>query len=153
MSRAFVKEADYRPADLRDRPISTHPTLSRPKGSPRLKELSIVSVQHIERRSISMTRLPLRLCSASFATGRLAVRRQSSWRNPADRTHVHFGTSVLVRREDGRTQTFRIVGEDEADPARGTISHVSPLARAVIGKSVGDLVTVLGREAEIVEIH
>jgi transcription elongation GreA/GreB family factor len=73
--------------------------------------------------------------------------------SPADRTHVHFGTSVLVRREDGRTQTFRIVGEDEADPARGTISHVSPLARAVIGKSVGDLVTVLGREAEIVEIH
>ncbi|MGZ5828689.1 MAG: GreA/GreB family elongation factor [Xanthobacteraceae bacterium] len=32
-------------------------------------------------------------------------------------------------RDDGRQQTFRIVGEDEADPAKGSISHVSPLAR------------------------
>jgi transcription elongation GreA/GreB family factor len=58
-----------------------------------------------------------------------------------------------VRREDGRTQAFRIVGEDEADPAQGTVSHVSPLARAVVGRSVGDVVTVLGREAEILEIN
>ena len=49
-------------------------------------------------------------------------------------------------------QTFRIVGEDEADPSRGTVSHVSPLARAVLGKSVGDVVMVLGREAEVLEI-
>ena len=36
-------------------------------------------------------------------------------------------------------QVFRIVGEDEADPSRGSISHVSPLARAMFGKRVGDL--------------
>jgi transcription elongation GreA/GreB family factor len=57
-----------------------------------------------------------------------------------------------VRRADGRMQTFRIVGEDEADPSRGTVSHVSPLARAVLGKAVGDVVMVLGREAEVLEI-
>ena len=58
----------------------------------------------------------------------------------------------MVRREDGRMQTYRIVGEDEADPSRGTVSHVSPFARAVVGKSVGDVVTILGREAEVLEI-
>ena len=58
-----------------------------------------------------------------------------------------------MRRDDGRVRTFRIVGEDEADPSRGTVSHVSPLARAILGKSVGDVVMVLGREAEILEIN
>jgi transcription elongation GreA/GreB family factor len=39
-----------------------------------------------------------------------------------------------------REQTFRIVGEAVADPARGTLSHVSPLARALFGKRIGDAV-------------
>jgi transcription elongation GreA/GreB family factor len=42
------------------------------------------------------------------------------------------------------------VGEDEADPSKGTISHVSPMAQALFGKAVGDVVTVNGREWEIV---
>jgi transcription elongation GreA/GreB family factor len=45
---------------------------------------------------------------------------------------------VTILRDDGCQQTYRIVGEDEADPSRGTISYVSPLARALIGKQVGD---------------
>jgi transcription elongation GreA/GreB family factor len=59
---------------------------------------------------------------------------------------------VTIVRGDGRRQTFRIVGEDEADPARGTLSHVSPLARALFGKQVGDAIEVARSEAEIVEI-
>ncbi len=55
-------------------------------------------------------------------------------------------------RDGGRRQTFRIVGEDEADPAHGTLSHVSPLARALFGKEVGDTVEVANSQAEIVEI-
>lgn len=66
---------------------------------------------------------------------------------------MHFGATVTVRRDDGRTQTFRIVGEDEAEPARGTLSHVSPLARALFGKTVGDTVGVAGGEAEILAIE
>jgi transcription elongation GreA/GreB family factor len=62
------------------------------------------------------------------------------------------GAAVTVRRDDGRTQTFRIVGEDEAEPAKGTLSHVSPLARALFGKKVGDSVEVAGGEAEILAI-
>jgi transcription elongation GreA/GreB family factor len=59
---------------------------------------------------------------------------------------------VTIVRNDGRRQTFRIVGEDEADPARGTLSHVSPLARALFGKELGDTAKVAQSEAEIVEI-
>src|SRR4029077_7465183 len=58
----------------------------------------------------------------------------------ADKSKVQFGATVTVRRDDGRSQTFRIVGEDEAEPARGTVSYVSPLARAVLGGIVGETV-------------
>jgi transcription elongation GreA/GreB family factor len=70
----------------------------------------------------------------------------------ADKSKVYFGATVTVRRDDGRAQTFRIVGEDEADPARGTISYVSPLARAVLGGIVGDAVEVPGGNATLTEI-
>jgi transcription elongation GreA/GreB family factor len=64
---------------------------------------------------------------------------------------VHFGSTVTIER-DGRRQTFRIVGEDEADPAQGTLSYVSPLARALTGKGVGDVVHVGNSDAEILAI-
>jgi transcription elongation GreA/GreB family factor len=71
---------------------------------------------------------------------------------PEDATHVHFGSTVTIARDDGRRQTFRIVGEDEAEPAKGTIPHVSPLARALSGKAVGDVVRVGGGEVEVLEV-
>ena len=71
---------------------------------------------------------------------------------PPDNAEVRFGAVVTIRREDGREQTFRLVGEDEADPAKGTLSYVSPLARALSGKSVGDAVEVAGGGAEIIAI-
>jgi transcription elongation GreA/GreB family factor len=60
---------------------------------------------------------------------------------------------VEIERDDGRRQTFRIVGEDEADPARGSISYVSPLARALLGKTVGDTVVVNGAEVEVAAVR
>ena len=65
---------------------------------------------------------------------------------------VRFGGSVTIEREDGRTQTWRIVGEDESDPANGSVSHVSPLARALVGKSVGDEVVIAGQTAEVIAV-
>jgi transcription elongation GreA/GreB family factor len=75
-------------------------------------------------------------------------------------TNLDFGkeelrllrATVTVRRDGGRVQIFRIVGEDEAEPARGTISYVSPLARAVLGGRVGDAVEVPGGNATITQI-
>ena len=65
---------------------------------------------------------------------------------------MHFGSTVTIEREDGRRQTFRIVGEDEANPAHGTLSYVSPLAQALAGKSVGEVVRAGTSGAEIVAI-
>jgi transcription elongation GreA/GreB family factor len=69
------------------------------------------------------------------------------------RIRTKFGTSVTILRDDGREQTLRIVGEDEADPAQGSISHVSPLARSTFGKRVGDVVQAGVGEAEIIGIE
>jgi transcription elongation GreA/GreB family factor len=52
---------------------------------------------------------------------------------------VAFGSTVTIRR-GSREQTFRIVGADEADPARGLINFASPLAAAVIGARMGDVI-------------
>jgi transcription elongation GreA/GreB family factor len=65
---------------------------------------------------------------------------------------VAFGTTVTIARDDGRRQTWRIVGEDEADPTRGTLSYVSPVARALMGKRVGDTVRAGKSDAEIIAI-
>ena len=71
---------------------------------------------------------------------------------PADNSRVQFGSTVTVQRQDGRTQTFRIVGEDEAAPAQGTLSHVAPLSRALFGKAVGDAAEIAGGEVQILAI-
>ena len=71
---------------------------------------------------------------------------------PEQVERVAFGAAVTLEREDGRVQTWRIVGEDEADPAHGSVSYISPLARAVLGKEVGDTVTLGGQDLEITSI-
>jgi transcription elongation GreA/GreB family factor len=67
---------------------------------------------------------------------------------------VGFGSAITLTRK-GRTQDLRIVGVDEADPARGMISFRSPLAQAVLGARQGDIVEAdepLG-EIEIVSVR
>jgi transcription elongation GreA/GreB family factor len=66
---------------------------------------------------------------------------------------VAFGSQVTILRDDDRRQTFRIVGEDEADPRGGSIAYVAPLAQRLIGKRVGETVEMEGREIEIVTIE
>ncbi len=63
-----------------------------------------------------------------------------------------FGAAVTILREDGRRPSFRIVGEDEADPAQGLLSWASPLARAMMDKGVGEIVEAGATEAKIVAI-
>lgn len=65
---------------------------------------------------------------------------------------VAFGSTVTFRREDGRVQKYRIVGEDEADPKAGSISFVAPVAKSLMGKAVGDAVESAGHELEIIAI-
>jgi transcription elongation GreA/GreB family factor len=67
-------------------------------------------------------------------------------------TKVQFGCTVTILRDDGRRQTYRIVGEDEADPTKGKITYVSPVARALMGRQVGDIVKVGNSELELIAI-
>ncbi|TIL34541.1 transcription elongation factor GreA [Mesorhizobium sp.] len=54
---------------------------------------------------------------------------------PISMEKVAFGNTVSFRRDDGRLQKYRIVGEDEADPKAGSISYVAPIARLLMGKT------------------
>jgi transcription elongation GreA/GreB family factor len=72
---------------------------------------------------------------------------------PSSDGTVAFGSTVTIARK-GRTQTFRIVGVDEADAARGLISFRSPVAQAILGARPGDIIEApepLG-EIEIIKI-
>src|SRR4051812_26745138 len=142
MSRAFVRESDVETlAELPDRLISPYPNDVTAEGMQQLesmfesaREAHAAALQAQDRASIAAASRDLRYWTARRASARVIP-------NPADTSEVQFGSTVSIRRSDGREQTFRIVGEDEADPAKGTISHASPLARALIGKSVGDVGT------------
>jgi transcription elongation factor GreB len=73
-------------------------------------------------------------------------------RLPDDHDRVYFGAWVEVEDEQGNVNTYRIVGPDEIDPARGYISMDSPLARALLKKTLDDEVTVQlpGREGHFI---
>jgi len=60
---------------------------------------------------------------------------------PTSGDRITFASTVLLEDESGKEIRYQIVGSDETDPARGRISILSPLARTLIGKRVGDRVT------------
>ena len=74
-----------------------------------------------------------------FLSGRIDAVRVVD-RIPDDTSRVFFGAWVSVVDEDGDEATYRIVGADEVDTARGWISLRSPVAKALLGKGEGDAV-------------
>jgi transcription elongation GreA/GreB family factor len=159
LSVAFTKEDSAETASetlLPDRPVSPHPNLVTEAGLKAL-ELQLQQAQEAyeaaqgiadvnERRRQGA--LPLR-DARYFAT---RVRTAQVIVDPASIDTVAFGSTVTFSRGDGRVQKYRIVGEDEADPKAGTISFVSPVARVLMGKTVGDVVKTSGQEIEIIAI-
>ena len=61
---------------------------------------------------------------------------------PTDRSEIRFGARVRVRKTDGRVRDLQIVGVDEAAPNDGRIAFVAPLARALLGRRIGEAVSV-----------
>jgi len=98
-----------------------------------------------DANEIARTERDLRYWTAQRATAQLV---ESSGSDEV----VEFGSTVTIKRDGGQERTYRIVGVDEADPSRGTLSHISPLAKALLGKSKGDTVTIGAAEAEILKI-
>ena len=159
MSVAFTKEESAETASetlLPDRSISRHPNLVTEAGLKAL-ELQLDQVRKAyeaaqaiedvnERRRQSAS--PLR--DARYLTER--VRTAQVMPAPPSADVVAFGSIVTFSRGDGRVQKYRIVGEDEADPKAGSVSFVAPVARALMGKAVGDVVSLGEHELEVVAI-
>jgi transcription elongation GreA/GreB family factor len=154
MSRAFVREEDVdAPEELPDRLISPSPNDVTKEGMDHLelmldraREAHAAAIQTHDRAALAVAARDLRYWSARRASARVVP-------SPIDTTEVRFGSSVSIRRSDGREQTFRIVGEDEADPSQGTISHASPLARALMGMGLGDVVRLGTADIEVLGIR
>lgn len=153
MSKAFTKESDDDGVtELPDREISPFPNLVTSQG------LALIDAE-IDRHSDAHAKA---LGAGDKEAAVRAARELRYWtarRNsaqvqppPADSDEVVFGSAVNILREDGRRSSYRIVGEDEADPAKGLISYVSPLARELMGKGVGEEIEAGATEAKIVAI-
>lgn len=144
MSRAFVKEGDGE-EDLPDLPLSPHPNYTTPGG----RETLLTRLSAAQRSLVAAT--------ADQSAGRVSAdglspthwQRQIRWLEariaaaivvppPVAPLKVAFGVRVHLEDANGRRYHFRIVGEDEADLARGCLSWVSPLARALLGAGVDD---------------
>lgn len=164
MSRGFVKEDDLEHAgtDLPERPVSAHPNYVTPIGLALLEAQAQALAE--ERRSLNarkddpssnqrlaVVERDLRYLSARLESAVLVDPKQQ------DQHTVLFGAHVKVEDENGEQHTYVIVGEDEANITEHKVSYISPIARALIGRKVGDSV-IWPRPAgnlqlDIIEIH
>lgn len=159
MSVAFTREDSAEAASetlLPDRPISSQPNFVTDAGLKAL-ELQLQQAQEAYEASQKIedvnerrrqAALPLR--DARYFAAR--IRTAQVVPTPDSTETITFGSTVTIRREDGRVQRYRIVGEDEADPKAATISYLSPIAKVLMGKAVGDVVETSGQEIEITAI-
>jgi transcription elongation GreA/GreB family factor len=153
LSRAFVREDENDKTELPDRPISPHRNF--------VTEAGLAAIEAALARFEAAHRAGTDKGDREAAAA--ALREVRYWRArrasaevvkpPADKSTASFGMTVILRRLDGREQSFRIVGEDEADPSRGTLSYMSPLARAVLTHGPGETVEMTGGEAIILDVR
>jgi len=154
MSRAFTREDDNENAinDLGERPVSPHRNLVTANGLAKIDEAIAELQADLAKAQAESDRV--RIAALSRDLRYWASRRETAELTApdADSDVVRFGMSVTIEGEDAKRRTWKIVGEDEADAAAGSISHVSPMAQALFGKRVGDVATVGSKEWEIVEM-
>jgi transcription elongation factor GreB len=145
MSRAFVKEGDGALDPLPDLPLSPHPNYVTPRGlaalQDRLRDRQ-TDLAAQKARADRLDKLPeaaaerdIRYLEARLRTAIVA----DPLTTPL--TEVAFGLCVTVTDDTGAETTFEITGEDEADAQRHRIAPHSPIARALMGAQVGDVVT------------
>ena len=155
MSRAFVRENDGGaevPEDVPERPVSSHANFVTARGlqqiESRIHELE--AAREAPKRSEDKDALgrvdrDLRYWQQRKATAKLVEPE-------TEPVKARFGVRVTLQYEDGAERSYTLVGEDEADPAQGLISWISPIAQALLGASVGDEVTLQGQRAEITKL-
>jgi transcription elongation GreA/GreB family factor len=154
MNKAFVNDDDEGQIDvLPDREIPPHPNLVTTEGLAQIDRMQAELAKQLtdaeageDLNAQAHIARDLRYWTARRSNAELVPM-------PKDRSTVAFGLRVTIKRDDGRKQTFRIVGLDEADPEKGTLSYISPMAKALTGKTVGDVVHVGQGDAEITAIE
>jgi transcription elongation factor GreB len=159
MSRGFVKEDDLEHAgtDLPERPVSPHPNYVTPIGLKQLEDaanaldkerVSLVGDKENEtaKQRLAVIDRDLRYLSVRLKDAILVEPTNQ------DRSTVLFGAIVKVEDEAGELLEFHVVGEDEADIAQHKVSYVSPIAKALIGRKVGETVR-WKRPAGILELE
>ncbi len=163
MSRAFVREGDAEDA-LPERALSPHPNFVTARGLAQLesrlrgleRERSEARAAG-ERRRLAEVERDLRYYAARRASAQLVApqappgARSGAGADPP--AQLRFGALARVRMPDGVERAFRVVGEDEAEPAAGLVSHASPLARALLGRAAGDIVAFGAGELEVLAIE
>jgi transcription elongation GreA/GreB family factor len=149
VSRAFVREDSQGAEALPDRVISAHPNFVTPSGlsqlESRLRELEAAQAAARaadDRDALARIGRDWRYFSARRGSARVVTV------DPLPET-VRFGVRVVLRLADGGTRSLRLVGEDEADPAAGLLSYVSPMAQSLLGLAPGDTVSFAGATARI----
>ncbi|TKT81200.1 GreA/GreB family elongation factor [Aquamicrobium sp. LC103] len=154
MSRAFTKEqdGDASPADIGERPVSQHRNLVTPEGLAmidaqvaELRAQLAIAEGEGDRERIGLVSRDLRYWNARRETAELSVPDKDS-------KVVRFGMNVEIVNDDDVVHRWKIVGEDEADVSAGKISHVSPVAQALFGRGVGEVITVNDKDWEIAAI-
>ncbi len=131
MSRGFVKDDDDRPERPPARPVSDRPNYVTSHGLALLREAAERARADGDKRN------------AEYYEERVGSAEIVDPRSAGERGAVAFGRTVVGRDErSGTPIRLRIVGEDEADPAHGTISWISPYASALLGHRSGDRVVV-----------
>jgi transcription elongation GreA/GreB family factor len=153
VSRAFVRETDSNTTGLPDRPLSPHRNLVTEAGLAdieavlnRFEAAHRAAAEQGDREAAAMALQEVRYWRARRASAEVVKPSE-------DKSKASFGMTVTVRRDDGREQSFKIVGEDEADPSRGTVSYVSPLARAVLAHGPGETIMIANSEAVILDVR
>jgi transcription elongation GreA/GreB family factor len=148
MSRVFVKEA-AESAPPPERMVDDGPNLVTPEGLAQIEAHVTRLEASLKTETNVLLRETLERDLRYWAQRKLTAEAVT----PSTGGTVAFGSTVTIERK-GRKQTFRIVGVDEADPSKGLISFRAPLAQAVLGLYVGDVVEAnepLG-EIEILDI-
>jgi transcription elongation GreA/GreB family factor len=154
MSRAFVREDDADPgvAALPDRPISPHRNLVTRRGL-RLIESKVAQYENdlarataaADREALGRAARELRYWTARVASAEIAEPGPEA-------DQVVFGMAVTILREDETEATFRIVGEDEANPSTGRIAWTAPVAQALLGSRPGDVRQLPTGKVEVLSI-
>lgn len=125
MSRAFVKEREDEPEPVVIRTPSVRENFVTPNGFDDLQKRLNAALRSNDA------------AEASYLQSRIETAMVVDL-STQPRKKVAFGAVVTIEEVQGKPQTYRIVGEDEADPRHGTISWISPLAEALDGLGVGE---------------